>query len=234
MEPVALARISRPFEDSLSYLEQLFGKLRRHKLVDSVRGPGAVFIARPLEVRVADIIPAPSTGNLTPPSVADGKTAHDEHRCMTHDLWTTLNSKMYEYLSSVTMAELVQRERGKREGMAVIEDQRRLGPSRAPGGVTRCRQPSDCKPCSVLSISITMPTPPLDPAVLAAMLPWLESRFGNASSRHEYGRQARQAGDEAGQGWRRRSSHPGGGFTSGGSETNNLFIKGRLLAWKPG
>ena len=40
-------------------------------------------------------------------------------------------------------------------------------------------------------------TTPLDPAVLAAMLPWLESRFGNASSRHEYGRTARRAIDEA-------------------------------------
>ena len=48
---------------------------------------------------------------------------------MTHDLWTTLNTKMYEYLASVTLEHLVQRERQKRSpGMAFVEDQRRLGP----------------------------------------------------------------------------------------------------------
>ncbi len=79
-------------------------------------------------------------------------------------------------------------------------------------------------------------TTPLAPAVLAAMLPWLESRFGNASSRHEYGRQARQAIDEA----RQRvaaavNAHPTEVvFTSGGSETNNLFVKGAAASLKPG
>lgn len=79
-------------------------------------------------------------------------------------------------------------------------------------------------------------TTPLAPAVLAAMLPWLESRFGNASSRHEYGRQARQAIDEA----RQRvaaavNAHPTEVvFTSGGSEANNLFVKGAAASLKPG
>ncbi len=79
-------------------------------------------------------------------------------------------------------------------------------------------------------------TTPLDPAVLSAMLPWLESRFGNGSSRHEYGRQARQAIDEA----RQRvaaavKAHPTEVvFTSGGSEANNLFLKGAAASLKPG
>uniref|UniRef100_Q47EN6 cysteine desulfurase n=1 Tax=Dechloromonas aromatica (strain RCB) TaxID=159087 RepID=Q47EN6_DECAR len=79
-------------------------------------------------------------------------------------------------------------------------------------------------------------TTPLDPAVLAAMLPWLESQYGNASSRHEYGRQARQAIDEA----RQRvaaavNAHPTEViFTSGGSEANNLFLKGAAASLKPG
>ena len=79
-------------------------------------------------------------------------------------------------------------------------------------------------------------TTPLAPAVLAAMLPWLESRFGNASSRHEYGRAARQAIDEA----RQRvaaavNAHPTEVvFTSGGSEANNLFIKGAAASLKAG
>ena len=79
-------------------------------------------------------------------------------------------------------------------------------------------------------------TTPLDSAVLAAMLPWLESKFGNASSRHEYGRQARQAIDEARQKVAAAvNAHPTEVvFTSGGSEANNLFLKGAAAGFKPG
>ena len=79
-------------------------------------------------------------------------------------------------------------------------------------------------------------TTPLHPAVLAAMLPWLESRFGNASSRHEYGRAARHAIDEARQQVAAAvNAHPTEVvFTSGGSEANNLFLKGAAASLKPG
>lgn len=79
-------------------------------------------------------------------------------------------------------------------------------------------------------------TTPLDPAVLAAMLPWLESQFGNASSRHEYGRRARQAIDEARQKVASAvNAHPTEViFTSGGSEANNLFLKGAAASLKTG
>ncbi|MBN8461987.1 MAG: cysteine desulfurase [Dechloromonas sp.] len=79
-------------------------------------------------------------------------------------------------------------------------------------------------------------TTPLDPAVLAAMLPWLESRFGNASSRHEYGRAARRAIDEARQQVAAAvNAHPTEVvFTSGGSEANNLFLKGSAGCCRPG
>lgn len=79
-------------------------------------------------------------------------------------------------------------------------------------------------------------TTPLDAAVREAMLPWLGTRFGNASSRHEYGRQARAAIDEA----RARVAASVGAhatevvFTSGGSEANNLFLKGAAAFLKPG
>ncbi len=79
-------------------------------------------------------------------------------------------------------------------------------------------------------------TTPLDPAVLEAMLPWLTERFGNASSRHEYGRAARAAVDEA----RQRVASAVGAhptevvFTSGGSEANNLLIKGTATPLPPG
>lgn len=79
-------------------------------------------------------------------------------------------------------------------------------------------------------------TTPLAPAVLAAMLPWLESLCGNASSRHDYGRRARQAIDEARQKVAAAvGAHPTEVvFTSGGSEANNLFIKGAAACRKPG
>lgn len=79
-------------------------------------------------------------------------------------------------------------------------------------------------------------TTPLDPKVLSAMLPWLEDQFGNASSRHEYGRQARQAIDEARQKVAGAiNAHPTEVvFTSGGSEANNLFVKGAAASFIPG
>jgi cysteine desulfurase len=79
-------------------------------------------------------------------------------------------------------------------------------------------------------------TTPLDPAVLEAMLPYLSAQFGNSSSRHEYGRAARRAIDDA----RSRVAMAVGAhpteviFTSGGSEANNLFIKGAAACLKPG
>ncbi len=79
-------------------------------------------------------------------------------------------------------------------------------------------------------------TTPLRPQVLDAMLPWLSEHFGNASSRHEYGRAARRAIDEArGQVAAAVGAHPTEVvFTSGGSEANNLFLKGAAACLKPG
>ncbi len=106
--PVTLAGISERQDISLSYLEQLFGKLRRHHLVDSVRGPGGGYtLAKQLEaVSVADIIRA--VDEPVDATQCGGKeNCHEDHRCMTHDLWASLNVKIYEYLDSVTLAELV-------------------------------------------------------------------------------------------------------------------------------
>ena len=129
--PVALASVSERQKISLSYLEQLFGKLRRYKLVDSVRGPGGGYcIARPLSmVTVADIIRAVDE-QLDATQCGGRENCHDEHRCMTHDLWSTLNFKMYEYLSSVTLAELVDTQKHKLVApvATLLEDKRRLGP----------------------------------------------------------------------------------------------------------
>ncbi|HMA88088.1 MAG TPA: Fe-S cluster assembly transcriptional regulator IscR [Burkholderiales bacterium] len=112
--PVTLAAISERQRISLSYLEQLFGKLRRHKLVSSVRGPGGGYnLAQPMqEISVADIISAVDEP-LDATQCGGKENCLDDKRCMTHDLWATLNAKMYDYLSSVTLADLVAHQSGK-------------------------------------------------------------------------------------------------------------------------
>lgn len=123
--PVTLAGISERQEISLSYLEQLFGKLRRRGLVDSVRGPGGGYcLARPLaEITVADIICAVDEP-LDTTQCGGKENCRDEERCMTHDLWSTLNRKIHDYLSSVTLAELVSKQEQKSAAIAILSDHR--------------------------------------------------------------------------------------------------------------
>ena len=136
--PVALAGVSERQKISLSYLEQLFGKLRRDKLVDSVRGPGGGYcIARPLDrVTVADIIRAVDEP-LDATQCGGRENCLDDQRCMTHDLWSSLNARMYDYLTSVTLADLVARQREKEAksgNPAILEDRRSIPGSRPRNG----------------------------------------------------------------------------------------------------
>jgi Rrf2 family transcriptional regulator, iron-sulfur cluster assembly transcription factor len=110
--PVTLAGISQRQKISLSYLEQLFGKLRRHELVESTRGPGGGYsLARSLrEVSVADIIFAVDEP-LDATQCAGQENCHDNGPCMTHQLWASLNSKMLEFLDSVTLQDLVEQQK---------------------------------------------------------------------------------------------------------------------------
>ena len=115
--PVTLSAISQRQVISLSYLEQLFGKLRRHELVESVRGPGGGYnlarLAR--EITVADIIfavdePLDATncsGKADCNTGIDGKPGI----CMTHELWSALNRKMVDFLDSVSVQDLVDQQR---------------------------------------------------------------------------------------------------------------------------
>ena len=108
--PVALAAISQRQQISLSYLEQLFGKLRRHELVESTRGPGGGYtLARkPEDITVADIIVAVDEAlDATGCGGKENCMGDDAGRCMTHDLWTSLNNKMIEYLDSISLKKLV-------------------------------------------------------------------------------------------------------------------------------
>ena len=119
--PVTLAAISERQHISLSYLEQLFGKLRRASLVSSVRGPGGGYnLAQPPNgISVADIVAAVDEP-LDATQCGGKENCHDDKRCMTHYLWATLNEKMYEYLSSVSLADLVAHQSGK--PVSVIKD----------------------------------------------------------------------------------------------------------------
>jgi Rrf2 family iron-sulfur cluster assembly transcriptional regulator len=114
--PVSLAGVSERQGISLSYLEQLFGKLRRHGLVDSVRGPGGGYrLSKPLEkVSVADIIRAVDE-HLDATQCGGHANCREEGSCMTHELWLTLNRKMYDYLDSVSLSDLMAQYR-EREG----------------------------------------------------------------------------------------------------------------------
>lgn len=123
--PVTLAGISQRQNISLSYLEQLFGKLRRFDIVESTRGPGGGYtLARkPQEVTVADIIIAVDEPLDATQCGGKGNCHGEEEssgRCMTHDLWTSLNQKMVEYLSSVSLADLMKQQ----EGRVVMQDMR--------------------------------------------------------------------------------------------------------------
>jgi len=132
--PVTLAGIAERQKISLSYLEQLFGKLRRFELVSSVRGPGGGYaLARQMgEITVADIIAAVDEP-LDATSCGGKENCQDEHRCMTHELWTNLNRRMYEYLHSVTLANLVEQQRQKKGQVSVLHDERPVSGCKGAG-----------------------------------------------------------------------------------------------------
>ncbi len=118
--PVTLAAISQRQQISLSYLEQLFGKLRRRQLVKSTRGPGGGYsLGRgAAEITVADIIV--SVDEPIDATQCDGKEnclAEHAGRCMTDDLWAELNTRMVEFLDSVSLQNLVDEQLAK--GMRV-------------------------------------------------------------------------------------------------------------------
>lgn len=112
-KPIALADIAARQEISLSYLEQLFAKLRRGGQVKSVRGPGGGYLlARsPSETRISDIILSvdePIRATRCNPGSPKGCTG-TSGRCITHDLWEELSNQIHLFLSSVTVADVCER-----------------------------------------------------------------------------------------------------------------------------
>jgi len=123
--PVTLAAISQRQKISLSYLEQLFGKLRRRALVESVRGPGGGYrLAQEMaKISVADVILAvDETLDFT--QCKGGENCRDERKCITHDLWADLNQHIFGYLGAVTLKQLVDEQRSEQIRVAQVHDLR--------------------------------------------------------------------------------------------------------------
>jgi Rrf2 family iron-sulfur cluster assembly transcriptional regulator len=113
--PVTLAGIADRQKISLSYLEQLFGKLRRRALVESVRGPGGGYhLARDATlISVAEIVLAVEEP-LDSTQCGGRQNCHENQRCMTHDLWEELNTTVQGFLSGVKLSQLVEKQRTRR------------------------------------------------------------------------------------------------------------------------
>jgi len=110
-KPIALADVAERQEISLSYLEQLFGKMRKGNLVKSVRGPGGGYLLAhdASETRISDIILAvdePIKATRCTPGSPQGCKSN-KSRCLTHDLWEELGNHIYLCLSSISVADVV-------------------------------------------------------------------------------------------------------------------------------
>ena len=138
--PVCLAEIAARQQLSLSYLEQLFGKLRRAGLVSSARGPGGGYkLAHPCEaIAIADIVAAVDEPISATRCESDGRGCLGAgrpdgtgERCQTHDLWAELSRQIELFLMGVTLADVINQ---AVRGRAVPLPPRRKDPAREPAG----------------------------------------------------------------------------------------------------
>lgn len=124
--PITLADISQRQEISLSYLEQLFSRLRKSGLVDSARGPGGGYrLSRDAyEIAVSDVISA--VDETVDATRCGGKeNCQGTQRCLTHELWCDLSDQIYQFLTGISLGQLVERN-GVRE-VAARQDQMQIG-----------------------------------------------------------------------------------------------------------
>jgi len=123
-EPVTLSDISMRQDISLSYLEQLFARLRRHGLVQSVRGPGGGYrLGRETAaIAIVDIIDAVDESVDATKCQGQGNCQQGEI-CLTHHLWEDLSAQINDFLRGISLADLMQRHEVK--AVAHIQDERR-------------------------------------------------------------------------------------------------------------
>jgi Rrf2 family iron-sulfur cluster assembly transcriptional regulator len=107
--PITLADISQRQGISLSYLEQLFSRLRKQGLVDSTRGPGGGYrLSRSADaIVVADVITAVDE-SVDATKCKGQKNCHDSRACLTHQLWTDLSGQIRDFLSEITLAQVLE------------------------------------------------------------------------------------------------------------------------------
>lgn len=119
--PVPLADISTRQEISLSYLEQLFSKLRKNNLVQSTRGPGGGYsVARSLsDVSVSEIICAVNE-SVDATQCGGKENCHNHGRCLTHDLWEGLSNQIEEFLDNVSLQDMIDKHRVP--SVSIIQD----------------------------------------------------------------------------------------------------------------
>jgi Rrf2 family transcriptional regulator, iron-sulfur cluster assembly transcription factor len=108
--PITLADISKRQGISLSYLEQLFSRLRKKALVDSARGPGGGYrLSRDAhQIAVADVITAVDE-NVDATRCQGKQNCQDSNECLTHELWVDLSEQIHDFLSKISLGELVDR-----------------------------------------------------------------------------------------------------------------------------
>jgi len=116
--PITLADISHRQEISLSYLEQLFSKLRKNGLVDSTRGPGGGYrLSREThDIAIADVISAVDE-KVDATKCGGLGNCQGETQCLTHDLWTDLSDQIFQFLSGISLGDLVDRKGDKYSGL---------------------------------------------------------------------------------------------------------------------
>lgn len=108
--PITLADIAQRQGISLSYLEQLFSRLRKQSLVSSVRGPGGGYsLGRGAsEIFVAEVISAVDE-SVDTTKCGGAHNCQNNHQCLTHDLWQELSSRIYDYLNGISLQDLMSR-----------------------------------------------------------------------------------------------------------------------------
>ncbi|MBR9869597.1 MAG: Fe-S cluster assembly transcriptional regulator IscR [Gammaproteobacteria bacterium] len=140
--PVSLADISSRQEISLSYLEQLFSRLRRHHLVVSIRGPGGGYrLSRHAdEVFIAEVVDAVSESLDTTRCGNKGDCQNGE-KCLTHHLWSDLSDQIHQFLSDISLGDLMR----KRE-IQLVADRQNRKQSEADADAINTRQLTDQAP----------------------------------------------------------------------------------------
>lgn len=109
VRPVALTDIAETQKISVSYLEQLFARLRKNRLVKGMRGPGGGYrLARPAsEVTIAEIIAAVDE-QIDMTRCAGKENCQDGEKCLTHELWADLSKQLYDFLHAITLGQIIE------------------------------------------------------------------------------------------------------------------------------